>query len=88
MKGYFGILEAYSSLINEWNALVRRINALGGEDFLREAERGKRAAPPDDPKSFSREELTKLVALCHPDRHGGCKKAEEMTKKLLEMRGR
>lgn len=35
---------------------------------------------------FNEKELKQLVALCHPDKHGGSKVAEEMTRKLLALR--
>lgn len=41
----------------------------------------KRAKP-----IFDEKELKQLVALCHPDKHGGSKVAEEMTRKLLTLR--
>ena len=33
-------------------------------------------------RDINKEELRKLKALCHPDRHGGSKIAEELFKKL------
>lgn len=52
----------YIALAGRWNELVGRINALGGEGFLR----GVRPAP-----TFTDEELLVLIKLCHPDKHGG-----------------
>lgn len=64
--------------IREWNALVERINAKGGEDFLS----GKTQA-----KQLSEEDIKRLLMLCHPDKHDGKPMAVEMTKKLLALRG-
>ena len=69
LQGKFLALQA------EWNSLVRKINAKGGEAFLE----GKS-------KQFNREEIDRLVRLCHPDKHGQSKAAVEMTQKLLSMR--
>ncbi len=66
-------------LANKWGALVDRINAKGGEQFLKEA----KLAPP---AQLNNDEIKNLLFLCHPDKHGGSQKAEEMTKRLLEMR--
>ena len=63
----------------KWGSLVDRINAKGGEKFLSEAQLNKPAILTDD-------DIKKLLFLCHPDKHDGSKKAEEMTKLLLEMR--
>ncbi len=35
---------------------------------------------------FDQDEIRTLVALCHPDKHGGKSSAQNMTKKLLAMR--
>lgn len=70
----------YRALMAAWNALVERINRKGGETFLR----GGLSASPD----FSDDDLKKLISLVHPDKHGGSKIAEEMTKRLLAMRGK
>jgi len=37
---------------------------------------------------FSQEDIKRLLRLCHPDRHDNSDAANEMTKKLLSMRGR
>ncbi len=64
------------ALLAQWNALVRRINDLGGEQFLK--------AP--KPAQFTKEEIQKLILLCHPDKHDGKPMANEMTAKLLAMK--
>lgn len=61
------------ALRKQWNELVERINASGGEAFLAGA-------------SFSPAEIDTLIKLCHPDKHGGSKAANDMTTRLLELR--
>lgn len=68
----------FISLQNEWNALVKRINALGGEQFLAKQKSAQ----------FTDDDLTKLINLCHPDKHDGKPMATEMTSKLLLMKGK
>jgi len=58
----------------DWNLLIRRINKKGGEAFLQQGNR------------LTDKEITKLISLCHPDKHGGKKSAVEMTQKLLKLR--
>jgi len=36
---------------------------------------------------FSRQEITEMIKLCHPDKHSGSETAGEITKRLLEVRG-
>lgn len=68
--------------IKKWNELVGRINKLGGMDFIRKGEqRAKQIS------QFTDDELTKLIQLCHPDKHDGKPMANEMTAKLLTMKG-
>lgn len=66
----------FQDLQRDWNALILRINAKGGESFLQGTS-----------KQFSREEIDRLVRLCHPDKHGQSKASVEMTQKLMSMRG-
>lgn len=65
------------ALQGRWNGLVERINVKGGEKFLESA-----TIQPQ----FTKDELTKLVLLCHPDKHGGKPMANEITKKLLAIK--
>lgn len=71
--------ERYIAKGQEWDALVHRINRLGGEAFLRSGERHVAA-------QFTPDELRSLIQLCHPDKHEGKPAATEMTAKLLKMR--
>lgn len=70
-------LEArYHLLLAKWNALIERINRKGGEEFL-----SGEGAP-----RLSREDIKRLLSLCHPDKHDGKPLAVEMTQKLLKLR--
>lgn len=62
--------------VEKWNALVRRINEKGGEQFLSS----------NPAKQFTAEELKTLLQLCHPDKHDGKESAKRITQKLLELR--
>lgn len=66
----------YQILLSQWNSLVDKINARGGEAFLYGSEQ----------KQFSDDEIKTLINLCHPDKHQQKKVAVEMTQKLLAMR--
>lgn len=74
---YYEEVNELAALRQKWNALVGRINKLGGESFLK--------AP--KPAQFTKEEIQKLILLCHPDKHDGKPMANEMTAKLLTMKG-
>lgn len=69
----------YSSLLQEYNALVDMINKKGGRQFLDHAV----IAPPPQ---FTQEEIRILIQLCHPDKHNGKESAANITKKLLALR--
>ena len=75
---YYASEMAREALTKKWNALVDRINAKGGENFLQDATVGA--------KQLDDEDIKRLLMLCHPDKHGGKKMAEEMTQKLLALR--
>ena len=64
----------YNALKTEHNALVTRINRLGGESFLQRE------------SSFTESELRQLLRLVHPDKHGGKKSAVRLTQKILTLR--
>lgn len=67
-------------LIDRWNKLVERINKKGGEHFLNNATLAKA------PLQLTQDELTRLILLCHPDKHSGKAMAVEMTQKLLALK--
>ena len=66
----------YSALLRNYNLLVDAIKEMTSKKST------------ETNLHFTQEELKKLITLCHPDKHGGSKIAEEMTAKLLEMRSR
>jgi hypothetical protein len=66
-------IQKYNRLVDEWNALARRFNAL-------KASTQKQSSP------FSAEDVQRLIQLCHPDKHGGKTLATEMTAKLIKMK--
>lgn len=70
-----------NALMKEWNALVKQINAKGGDEFL---EHG--VLRPRLPAQFTAQELKELVQLCHPDKHGGKESAQRLTAKLNALR--
>ena len=71
----------FNAMLTQWNELVRRINAHGGEAIFSPRQVVVTQSP------FSKDEFRKLLALCHPDKHDGKPIAVEMTQKLLEIRG-
>lgn len=71
----------------EWNKLVNRINALGGEEFLRDAERGGIRQLNTIKKQLLDPKLArKLLQLCHPDKHNNSPLSVEVTQLLSTMR--
>jgi hypothetical protein len=71
--------RGYFSLQRNWNQLVDKINEKGGEQFLQKATIPRVA-------QFSKEEIAKLIQLCHPDKHDGKPMAVEITQRLLDMK--
>jgi hypothetical protein len=67
--------------VEKLDALVTRINKLGGETFLRRGEAQQASA------IFTADDVQRLILLCHPDRHDGKPMATEMTAKLLALKG-
>ncbi|HEY0955778.1 MAG TPA: hypothetical protein VGE36_13520 [Roseateles sp.] len=67
----------HNELLKEWNALVTKLNAKGGEAFLT----GQASAP-----ELGADDIKRLLQLCHPDRHDGKPMAVEMTRKLLALK--
>ena len=66
----------YAILLKQWNELIDRINAKGGEVFLQGSQS----------EQFTKQEVNQLIFLLHPDKHDGSKVAGELTAKLLTMR--
>lgn len=69
----------HALLLERWSKLVTRINDKGGEAFLN-------GTNGQSFQMLTDKEIKTLLALCHPDKHGGNKAAEEVTRKLLAMR--
>lgn len=71
----------YSRVVSKLNGLIEQINAKGGADFL---EYGVL----NPVNQFTKEEIDRLIRLCHPDRHEGVRQqsATEMTQKLLQIK--
>lgn len=65
----------YHQLAHKWNELVARVNS--GELVPKSAAANG---------TFSPGEIETLVRLCHPDKHGGSKSANDMTARLLALR--
>ena len=65
-----------SIAVEEYNALVKRINEHGGEVLFCNRVNSQ----------FNDVEINQLLRLCHPDRHANSKTATEMTQKLLSIR--
>ena len=74
---HLALRVAYDQLLRQWNETAQKINARGGQAFLE----GKL-----QPAQLESEDIKRLLMLCHPDKHGGKKMAEEMTQKLLALR--
>lgn len=64
----------FEQKVLEWNTLVNRINAKGGEAFL------------NSEQQFTQDELKTLIQLCHPDKHDGKESAVRITQRLLELK--
>jgi hypothetical protein len=66
----------HRSLIRQLNNLVDRINAKGGEAFLNG----------NTNKQLGKEDIRRLLQLCHPDKHNNSTLSQDMTQKLLKMK--
>jgi hypothetical protein len=64
----------------------KRERALEQYDSLRERVRELEQQTQAPASPLSREILTKLIRLCHPDRHGNSTMSNEVTRWLLEQR--
>jgi hypothetical protein len=68
----------FENLRLKWNQLVERLNRFGGLTALETAAK--------NPPQFSKDEIKKLIALCHPDKHANSPISNEITARLLKMR--
>lgn len=75
---YMALKKAHDLLLSQWNWLVDKVNAKGGEVFL------ENAVMPTPP--FTEDEINFLIRVSHPDRNKGSDVSNEVTKKLLAMR--
>lgn len=78
---YTKLMHSKNALLREWNAMIEKINAKGGEEFL---EHG--VLRPRLPAQFTAQELRELVQLCHPDKHPGKESAHRLSIKLNALR--
>ena len=65
-----------SLVVEEHNALVKKINEHGGEGLFIKGGN----------LQFDPVEIKCLLRLCHPDRHANSRRSTEMTQKLLSIR--
>lgn len=68
---------ALTAITKQWNDLVARINSKGGEAFLDGNAKDEK---------LTKSDVTKMLILCHPDKHNGKKVATEITAKLNVIR--
>jgi len=72
-----------SSVYNKYNALIDRINLLGGKEFLEKAK-----IVDTESIGFTDKELKDLLMLCHPDKHNNASLAQAVTQKINALRGK
>lgn len=70
----------HAHLMREWNDMVATINRKGGQAFL--------DSPPVSLRSMflSKDDVKRMLVLCHPDKHNGKESAKLATQKLLQIR--
>lgn len=71
------MISKYRRLLRDWNNLVDRVNAIGGEKAL---------SGNVNTLNMSEDDIKRLLQLCHPDRHRNSDLSVEMTQKLLQLR--
>lgn len=71
--------DMYFALLKKWNKVVAQINSIGGEAVLTGSYKSNQ---------FSQDEISKLILLCHPDKHDGKPMANEMTAKLILLKAK
>lgn len=75
------VILQHNQRLREYNALVQRINDLGGEAFLKHAK-----IPNSDVSGFSEEDIRSMIYLCHPDKHNNSSSATRITQMLIVLR--
>jgi regulator of replication initiation timing len=68
------------------NASLRADNDNLRRQLHHESHRFTALASSSTPSTFTADEVKTLIVLCHPDKHGGSKVANEITAKLIKMR--
>lgn len=71
------MISKYRRLLRDWNNLVDRVNAIGGEKAL---------SGSVNALGIHEDDIKRLLQLCHPDRHRNSDLSVEMTQKLLQLR--
>lgn len=71
------MISKYRRLLRDWNNLVDRVNAIGGERAL---------SGSANALNMGEDDIKRLLQLCHPDRHRNSDLSVEMTQKLLQLR--
>lgn len=75
------VIDRHNKVLDDYNALVRRINKLGGEAFLKKAK-----IPNNDISGFSEEDIRSMIYLCHPDKHNSSSASTRITQMLIARR--
>jgi len=76
-KKYHDLKKQFDELAIKWTAVVKKINAKGGQDFLDRGTLHPRI-------QFSKSELKDLLTLCHPDKHGNSELSNRLTVVILK----
>lgn len=72
-------INDYNKLALEYNVLLKKAKEL--KERLAIAEQGSNQG-----KNLTKDDIKRLIALCHPDKHNNSEMATKMTQKLLEIR--
>ncbi len=81
---YATLRRSHDEFKHDLDTLILKIMRKGGLNFLENAVLpGKQ-----EPAQFSRQEIDRLVRLCHPDKHNNSTAANEITQKLLKLRAK
>lgn len=84
-------LEAAQLHIARLDSIIMQLQAqLMLRDYQRQAVdmlTGAFTQPAAQPQ-FTQDEIARMLRLCHPDKHGNSEAANDITRKLLNLRGR
>lgn len=78
---YWVLLDKHNKRVEEWNDLVGFVNKFGGRKGIRNMKKSQDS-------EFSKEDIQRLLMLCHPDKHDGKQMATDITVKLLKLKKR